>query len=58
MTISSVSSSVPPTPIVSTDTSQQQTQPVKNDSDKDDSSSQQVRAPLPPGQGTRVDQLA
>jgi hypothetical protein len=55
MTISSVSSSVPPTPIVSTDTSQQ---PVKNDSDKDDSSSQQVRAPLPPGQGTRVDQLA
>jgi hypothetical protein len=31
---------------------------VKNDSDNDDSSSQQVRAPLPPGQGTRVDQLA
>jgi len=55
MTISSVSSSVPPTPIVSTDASQQQP-PVKTDGD--DSSSQQVRAPLPPGQGTRVDQLA
>jgi hypothetical protein len=58
MTISSVSSSVPPTPVVSTDTSQQHTPPVKNDSDNDDTSSQQARAPLPPGQGTRVDQLA
>jgi hypothetical protein len=58
MTISSVSSSVPPTPVVSTDSSQQQTPPVKTDSDSDDTSSQQVRAPLPPGQGTRVDQLA
>jgi hypothetical protein len=56
MTISSVSSSVPPTPIVSTDTSQQKPPPVKTDSD--DTSSEQVRAPLPPGQGTRVDQLA
>jgi hypothetical protein len=60
MAISSVSTSVPSqTPVVSTDATQQKPPPPKNDGDNDDGSSvQQTRAPLPPGQGTRIDQLA
>jgi len=61
MTISSVTSSVPShTPVVPPDTSQQQTtQQANATSDNDDNSNAQTtRAPLPPGQGTRVDQLA
>jgi hypothetical protein len=56
MAVSSVSSSVPPTP--SPQVSAPPTPPVKNDKDSDDASSVQAKAPLPPGQGTRVDQLA
>ena len=61
MTISSVTSSVPSqTPVAAPDTTQQQTtQQVKANSDNDDNNNAQTtRAPLPPGQGTRVDQLA
>ena len=57
MAISSVTTSVPSqTPVASTDPSQQKPPPPKNDND--DNTVQQTRAPLPPGQGTRVDQLA
>jgi hypothetical protein len=57
MAISSVTTSVPShPPAVSTDTTQQKPPPPKNDND--DNTVQQTRAPLPPGQGTRVDQLA
>jgi hypothetical protein len=60
MAISSVTTNVPAQPpVASTDTTQQKPPPPKNDSDNDDNNSvQQTRAPLPPGQGTRVDQLA
>jgi hypothetical protein len=59
MTISSVTSSVPsPTPVISPQTSAPPAPPVQNDGDSDDGSSQATQAPLPPGQGTRVDQLA
>jgi hypothetical protein len=59
MAISSVTTNVPShTPAVSTDTTQQKPPPPKNDQDNDDNTVQQPRAPLPPGQGTRVDQLA
>jgi hypothetical protein len=57
MAVSSVSSTVPPTP--PPQVSAPPTPPVKNDNDSDDGSSVQApKAPLPPGQGTRVDQLA
>jgi hypothetical protein len=56
MAISSVTTSVPSqTPVASTDPTQQKP-PPKNDND--DNTVQQTRAPLPPGQGTRVDQIA
>jgi hypothetical protein len=56
MAVSSVSSNVPPAP--PPQASAPPTPPVKNDNDKDDSNSVAPKAPLPPGQGTRVDQLA
>jgi hypothetical protein len=58
MAISSVSSNVPSPPPAASVATAQQTPPPKNDGDNDDNSVQQTRAPLPPGQGTRVDQLA
>jgi len=58
MAVSSVSSSVPPAP--PPQVSAPSTPPVKNDSDSDNGRSTQAapKAALPPGQGTRVDQLA
>ena len=57
MSISSVSATPPVTPAVSNNPP---STPVPgNDKDADDSSSTQpTQAPLPPGQGTRIDQLA
>jgi hypothetical protein len=62
MSISSVSSTPavqPPTKII-TEPAQPKPPAVTNDDDSDDTNStQQVNpAPLPPGQGTRIDQLA
>ena len=60
MSISSVSSSPavqPPTKII-TEPAQPTPPAVKNDDSDDAGAAQQVtRAPLPPGQGTRIDQL-
>jgi len=61
MSISSVTTSVPsPTPVISPQASAPPTPPVSNDSDSDEAGgpSRTTPAPLPPGQGTRVDQLA
>jgi hypothetical protein len=58
MSISSVSA---PSPVQSpTTTSQTTMPPPSNDSDSDDAGAAQppAQAPLPPGQGTRIDQLA
>jgi hypothetical protein len=60
MAISSVSTSVPnPAPVISPQASAPPTPPV-NDGDSDEAGgpSRTTPAPLPPGQGTRVDQLA
>ena len=55
-------SSIPASPPVATpQVSQPQPPAPKNDSDADEAraaASQPVRAPLPPGQGTRVDQIS
>jgi hypothetical protein len=58
MSISSVSAPSPVQP--PTTTSQTTTPPASNDNDTDDAGAAQppVQAPLPPGQGTRIDQLA
>jgi len=58
MSISSVSAPSPVQP--PTTTSQTTTPPASNDSDSDDAGAAQppAQAPLPPGQGTRIDQLA
>ena len=52
--------SIPAPVVAQPDPNQQQTTPqVKANSDNDDNNNAQTtRAPLPPGQGTRVDQLA
>ncbi len=56
MSISSISTQ---TPVIAPPQTQPQPTPVQNDQNKQDDSTQQVtRAALPPGQGTRVDQLA
>jgi hypothetical protein len=55
MSVSSVSTSVPVQPVVS-----QPQPPAVNDNDRtndDAATAQAVKAPLPPGQGTRIDQL-
>jgi hypothetical protein len=58
MSISSVSATPPAAPVVSNNTPSTPPAP-SNDNDSDDSSSTQpAQAPLPPGQGTRIDQLA
>ena len=55
-------SSIPASPPVPTiQVSQSQATAPKDDSDADEAraaASQPVRAPLPPGQGTRVDQIS
>jgi hypothetical protein len=60
MSISSVSAPSPVQPPTTTTTSQTTTPPASNDNDSDDAGAAQppVQAPLPPGQGTRIDQLA
>jgi hypothetical protein len=57
MSISSVSA---PSPVQPPTTSQTTMPPASNDSDSDDAGAAQppAQAPLPPGQGTRIDQLA
>jgi hypothetical protein len=55
MSISSIPSS-PPTPVVQTPP-QPQPAPTTDSSSNAESASQPVQAPLPPGQGTRVNQL-
>ncbi len=59
MSISSVSAPSPVQPPYVT-TSQTPTAPASNGNDSDDAGAPQppVQAPLPPGQGTRIDQLA
>jgi hypothetical protein len=59
MSISSVSAPSPVQPPYTT-TSQTTTAPASNDNDSDDAGAAQppAQAPLPPGQGTRIDQLA
>jgi hypothetical protein len=59
MSISSVSAPSPVQPPYST-TSQTATPPASNDNDSNDAGAAQppAQAPLPPGQGTRIDQLA
>jgi hypothetical protein len=53
--VSSVSMSVPVQPVVS---NQQQPANVNDNNSNDDATTAQpVQAPLPPGQGTRIDQL-
>jgi len=57
MNVSSVS---PPVPVTPVQTSSPTSPPAKTDSNSVDASTDQSTppAPLPPGQGTRVDQLA
>ena len=58
MAVSSVTSNIPPTPPPQV-SAPPTPPPTKNDNDSDDTNSvQATKAPLPPGQGTRVDQLA
>jgi len=57
MAVSSVSSNIPPTPPPQV-SAPPTPPPVKNDNDSDDRNSVAPKAPLPPGQGTRIDQLA
>jgi hypothetical protein len=60
MSISSISSSPPPVQIKAPEASEPKGPDVKIDGDGDDASASQqtVQAPLPPGQGTRIDQIA
>ena len=63
MSVSSVSTSVPPQPAFPAN--QNQPNPADNNNDNDNNSddvgavqsSAQSQGPLPPGQGTRIDQL-
>lgn len=59
MSISSISSSSAPLPFNYLDTNPQATPAVPADNDSNDAAAVQppAPAPLPPGQGTRVDQL-
>jgi len=56
----SVSSIAAPSPVKAPEASEQKAAEVKTDSNADDSRTVQptVLAALPPGQGTRIDQLA
>ena len=58
MSISSISSPPPSVPVKAPEAAEPKGPDVKVDGDGDDASaSQPVLAPLPPGQGTRIDQL-
>jgi hypothetical protein len=58
MSVSSIPSSPPPTPVNYLDTNTPQTPPAAdNDSNDANTAQPPAPAPLPPGQGTRVDQL-
>jgi hypothetical protein len=56
MSASRVSSVPPPIQILLPSTPQAPA--AKTDSESDTNASQPVQAPLPPGQGTRIDQIA
>jgi hypothetical protein len=56
MSISSVSSASAPPPVTAPEVSATPAPQAKPEAD-DASSSQPAQAPLPPGQGTRIDQL-
>jgi hypothetical protein len=58
MSISSISSSPPPVQIKAPEAGEPKGPDVKVDGDDASASQQTVQAPLPPGQGTRVDQIA
>jgi hypothetical protein len=60
MSISSIAAPPPIAPVKAPEASEPKAADAKTDSDTDDSRGVQptVRAPLPPGQGTRIDQLA
>jgi hypothetical protein len=57
--MSSISSIPPFVPVKAPEVSEPKPAETKIDNNKDDSNAQQpvVLAPLPPGQGTRIDQL-
>jgi len=59
MNVSSIPASAAPTPVSSADTSAPKAPDPTADGDANDAGAAQppVQAPLPPGQGTRVDQL-
>lgn len=61
MSVSSVSTSVPPQPAFPANQNQPNPADNDNDNNSDDvgavQSSAQSQGPLPPGQGTRIDQL-
>jgi hypothetical protein len=58
MSVSSISATPPVTPTAVSNNPPSPSAP-SNDNDADDSSSSPpAQAPLPPGQGTRIDQLA
>ena len=63
MSISAISTSAPitaPNPVTASDTGAAKTPDTSNDSNADDATEAQppVVAALPPGQGTRIDQIA
>jgi hypothetical protein len=60
MSISSISASIPVNPVNPPGTSASKTPNAQTAGDTNDAGAAQppVQAPLPPGQGTRIDQLA
>jgi hypothetical protein len=57
MSISSVSTSVPVAPVFDTSTQKKPDPQTKNDNNDAGAVQPPARAALPPGQGTRIDQL-
>ena len=55
--MTSISSVTPPAPLKAPDAAPPKAPDVQASSDTSDAGAAQVQAPLPPGQGTRVDQL-
>jgi hypothetical protein len=60
MSVSSISTVAAPPPVQPLQASAPQTAPAKTDGDNDtdNSAAPPAQAPLPPGQGTRIDQIA